>query len=190
MQETPAPFVVYPSRTRMAGLLTASLLFVGIGVWMGVEGASDSALVSVLGWIAAVFGVAGGVWFTKRLVRRDPILIVSTDGIEDHGSAVGAGFVPWDDVSQLRLWVYWIPTFPVRSLKFLAVDLKDPGAFQARRSLVRRGLGRVNQGMNAPLISIPLQFMPRSVNLSVLVREIRLRSNVELSPELVQSAGA
>jgi hypothetical protein len=68
--------------------------------------------------------------------------------------------------------------------EFLALDLMDPRAFQATRSRIRRALGRMKRSGDAPLVAIPMAFLPADVDLRRLLKEIRQRSDVAFAPGL------
>jgi hypothetical protein len=181
--------VVFPYRMRFAGMLLIGIVSLCLGIWIGLGDAYEVVIVQVVGWIAAAIGVGLVAWFAKRLVWRRPILSISTRGIEDHASLLSAGFVQWNEVAQLRLWVYTPPVRlgPSRPQRFLAVDLKDPEAFAATHR--PRWLYGVNRRFRAPLIAIPLAFLPPTADLPEVLRQIRLRSDVPFAPELSEFAG-
>jgi hypothetical protein len=177
MGSDPKPFVVYQNQSVMVRLLVGSLVFVVLGIlFLAVP---DGVGIKIIGGVSIAFFGAAGIWVANRLIRPRPMLTISSEGLEDHSTATAVGFIPWRDIAGLRLWLYG--PGPQR---FLAVDLNDPTAFQAARSSFRRGYGRLNQAINAPLVAIPLRFLRREVDLRRLVLEIHRRSDVRLSPEL------
>jgi hypothetical protein len=87
---------IYPSRGRLVLLGFVSLLFVLLGLWMGLGGEAPG----IPGWRVVAGSYLGVPFFSAclcyaayRLIARRPALVLCLEGIVDQGSAVSAGLV-------------------------------------------------------------------------------------------------
>src|SRR5690242_9163982 len=95
---TPDAIVIYPSRVKMLLLTLGAAAFVALGVFILQLGSSDDR------WIGfasiGFFGLCLGIGISK-LARRTPALIIHSSGLFDNGSALSAGFLPWDEIESV-----------------------------------------------------------------------------------------
>lgn len=84
------------------------------------------------------FGVV--LWYAyQRLRDNQPGLIVSDEGITDHSSAVGAGFIPWSDVLEINEQKMF-------GANFMRIKVKSPDYYIDRQSSsLKRFMMRRNQ---------------------------------------------
>src|SRR5262245_60883536 len=94
------PIVIYHSRLRLILMTFGAMAFVALGSLL-VQG-SDAVTVAV--------GVSGIVFFGMclvfalwRLMRRKPALVLDDNGITDTASVISSGFIPWSDVTGIRI---------------------------------------------------------------------------------------
>ncbi|WP_350269459.1 STM3941 family protein [Brevibacterium sp. CBA3109] len=85
------------SRGKTVGLIIVSLIFVFIGLLMGLGG---SLLWMIIGWVAVVFFLLGCVVLVRRLFTRVPGLTVSPEGIAMKTAK--AGVVPWSEILDIH----------------------------------------------------------------------------------------
>lgn len=85
------------SRGKTVGLIIVCLIFVLIGLGMGVSG---SILWMIAGWIAVVFFLLGLIVMVRRLFARRPALMVSPEGVAMKTAK--AGVVPWSQLIAVR----------------------------------------------------------------------------------------
>lgn len=85
------------SRGKTVGLIIVCLIFVLIGLGMGVSG---SILWMIAGWIAVVFFLLGLIVMVRRLFARRPALTVSPEGVTMKTAK--AGVVPWSQLIAVR----------------------------------------------------------------------------------------
>ena len=92
-------------------------------------------------------------FYLGRIVRfRRPIFELGPEGILDRASALGAGFVPWEEVEGTR----------VRRLlgsRVLAVEVTDERALLARQGPAKRLLMGVNGRIVGTPVLVPLGFL-------------------------------
>ena len=168
--------VVRPSLpTTLLGVL-GSALFVAGGAYLCaralVPGVSAEPPASPLSRIAVLAAGAAGLLFfgfalvflLGRLLRfRRPILEVGPEGILDRASALGAGFVPWEEVEGARVRRFLGP-------RLLAVEVRDERALLARQGPARRLLMAVNRRILGTPVLVPLGLL--AVGEDTLLREI------------------
>lgn len=152
--------VIYPTRVRATVLCVVALLVVGGGAALLALG---EIMLQVLGAaVVAFFGYAA-LYFAYRIARPAPSLTVDAFGIHDNASAVGVGFVPWQEIKDCcRL--------DFRGQPMLAVIVDDPDAVIARAKPFRRAVLRVNTKMMGTPVNVPGAGLPFSVD--ELTREI------------------
>ncbi len=79
------------------------------------------------------------VYVFNRLRDQQPGLIVSDEGITDHSSAVGAGFIPWSDVLEIE-------EKSMLGSRYLSIQVKNPQEYIDRQSsALKRFMMRRNQ---------------------------------------------
>jgi hypothetical protein len=121
------PTVFQPSPRRTALIVLGAVAFVAVGVWLLLTGESVKALVG--GGLAVAFFGYCAVLGTVRLVRREPELVVSDDGL----SHVVHGEVSWDDVDHVALSGLRVSG---ATQYFVEVVLRDPDAYRPRRRML------------------------------------------------------
>jgi hypothetical protein len=143
--------IIELSKTKLAAVIAAAVLFVAAGVYFFMAG-EDSSLVTemrrfvdpwvihAIGIAAVVLGVAGVVFGIRKSADRRPGLTLSAAGLLDNSSATPAGFVPWSEVTGLS-------TFEVRSQKMVVVHVADPARYIERGNGLQRAIVRANADM-------------------------------------------
>ncbi len=142
---SPQPDVVlYPNPVKMAGLAIGALVFVLLApvVWKA-------------GFLMKLFAVADVLFFgyafiyaVGRLVKRTPSLIVDARGVTDNGSALAAGFIPWEEIASAAV-------IPSAGKRWLAVFPHDPQVLLARQPSVKRKLMETNLKTSGSPVLIP-----------------------------------
>lgn len=137
-----------PWRPTVVALLVGAL-GVAAGAWL-ITTAAASTVATVLGAVlCAFFGftLIGGV---LQAARRRPVLVVTAEGLDDGGSLVAAGFLPWSAIGALDL----LPARGGREL--LVVGVRDPEAVLARVPATRARIARRQAGV----LGSPVAFAP------------------------------
>ncbi len=98
------------SKSKMLFAILGSLVFVGFGVWFLVSPPTiDNPLfgnpttIFIIGLASVLFFGLTTVLIFKKLFDKSPGLIVNNEGISDNSSAVAAGFIPWEDVKEIKV---------------------------------------------------------------------------------------
>ena len=135
------------SKTKLLGIITAAFpTFYGAitilrdgpeKVDRFFKGASF-ILIPIAVLAIAFFGVV--LWYAyQRLRDNQPGLVVSDEGITDHSSAVGAGFIPWSDVLEINEQKMF-------GANFMRIKVKNPDYYIDRQSsFLKRFMMRRNQ---------------------------------------------
>ena len=161
-------------RTLLAAL--ASALAVALGAYLCAGSLvpsvfanpffSPSARVLVFAAGAAVlfFGFALAFYLGRLFSFRRPIVEVGPGGIVDRSSALGAGFVAWEEVEAVGVRRFL-------GQRFLAVRVKDAQTLLARQSPpLKRWLMGINRRITGAPVNVPLGAL--AVREEVLLREI------------------
>lgn len=163
--------VVYPSRWKLLLLALGALLFVVFGCLIGL-GWLDAPLDQVI--IAAYVGVPFfGLCFAYlvyRLISPKPSLIVDERGIYDNASALGAGWIRWEEIEEMYAFEY-------RGQTMLGIIPKDEEEILGRLSLLKRSVMRINTalpGVECP-VNIPQTALPITIE-ELLQRIERFRA--------------
>jgi hypothetical protein len=59
-------------------------------------------IIFVVGCVAILFFGFVGLSYLQKLIKNEPALIISTEGITDNSSGVSAGFIPWSDITAVK----------------------------------------------------------------------------------------
>ena len=137
--------VLYPSRWKMALLTLGSLLLASCGPLLWTRGGVFTRCEAVADVL--FFGFCG-VFALSRLLRPRPSLVISASGITANASAVGAGFIGWDEIAAAGIKSFLVS-------RFLVIVPHDPQAVLARQPLPRRWVMAANMGLIGSPITIP-----------------------------------
>lgn len=148
---------VHPAPTKVVKLLAMSVAFVLAGLWLtGAIGGYDArygAFDAIIGYAAIGFFGPCACYFVFRLLVRRPALVLHDDGIVDNASALSAGPISWDEVTDVGVTSY-------HSQRFLVLQVRDEAALLARQALLKRLLMRVNKRLGGALVWMPMQAIP------------------------------
>ena len=129
MTDRKPPLFIYPSRWRQFVLAVVTLLFVSVGIFVVLKSPAKRFMLVCL---VVPFSSIVFVHLVHRLIRRQPDLIVTDEGIFDNQGILSVGFIGWDEVED----VY--PGKGAYDIRFVRVVLRDPAEFLARRPYFRR----------------------------------------------------
>ncbi|MDT7515316.1 STM3941 family protein [Rhodoferax mekongensis] len=146
---TMAPFVIYPSRSRVFLILFGSVTFVAAGALMLLLPLNE---IGITGKIVALLGVAffgkTGLFAITRLISNKPALAIDSGGITDHASALSVGFIPWSDIIGAGICTF-------QKQKFLGISLRNPEEYLAKTSAFKRILMKTNSSWVGYVVVIP-----------------------------------
>jgi hypothetical protein len=130
--------------------LATGLVGLAAGVWLLFLGGTASL---VLGAVLVLFFAVGVLRAVLRLVRGRPLLIATREGVDDGGSVVAAGFLPWSEVGS-------IDVLPARGGDVLVIGVRDPEAVLARATPARARMGRAQAGRLGSPVVLPPTVLP------------------------------
>lgn len=133
-----------------------------VGLTAGMTAAS---LFVVLNSPWGIFGVAVGVvWFafsglctlyvSVRALRPKPAVIIGSDGFTDQATGIAVGFIPWQEVADVRA------SFSVGQ-PAVVVTLSDPERLIRRQPFWKRPILRMNRRFSGDVF-IPESVLPMS----------------------------
>jgi hypothetical protein len=165
MTVSPSRELVVPASIgKLVALAAGAVAFVLAGGWMVSHPKNPTDVLA--GAAAIVFFGAAGIFLIIRIVRPTPAVVINDKGILDNASALGAGFIAWDEIADLREYRF-------NNQVFLGVFPKQLDAILARQSTWKRQAIRANLALGAAPINIPQVVLPISV--ADLLKEIRGR---------------
>ncbi|MUM15552.1 hypothetical protein FZI91_08895 [Mycobacterium sp. CBMA271] len=135
------------SKLKLGLIALGAIAFVPLCIW--VVTLNDVSIVRrvIVGVGIPLFGLCA-VFALRKLFDTRPGLILGGQGFTDNASAVAAGFVPWADVTDIRV-------VDIKRQRMLMVAVKNPADYIARGGAVRRYLNRANMRMTGSPIAIP-----------------------------------
>ncbi|MEM6297781.1 MAG: STM3941 family protein [Bacteroidota bacterium] len=147
--------VIYPNKRSLWGALAAATGFVAIGLVFLLSPEvfenpvfATEWLVRLLGLISVSFFGFCGVVIGQRIRSPKPALRITEEGIYEDSSALGVGFIPWEDIENV-----YRDDFLGNS--YLAIELKDAEAYIAKgKNKAIRATMRANAKMCGTPISI------------------------------------
>ncbi|GAA4941620.1 hypothetical protein EV188_11387 [Actinomycetospora succinea] len=137
-------------RTAPVVTLVTGVIGLAAGVWLVLAGGTASV---VLGVVLVLFFGVGAVRAALRLARGKPLLIATGDGIDDGGSIVAAGFLPWSEIGG-------IDVLPARGGSMLVIGVRDPEAVLSRTTPARARVGRAQAGRLGSPVVLPPTVLP------------------------------
>jgi hypothetical protein len=150
----PDATVIYPHRGKMLLLAIAAIAAVALSFW--VWKTEEDIEYHVAGIVGVVFFGGGLIYFLMRLARPRPSLVLTELGMVDNASALGGGFIRWDEIDNVSIT-------PFRNQQFLAIHLNDPTEFLGRQPFIKASIMRMNQGLVGTPICIPRSALPMTL---------------------------
>lgn len=143
------------SKSKIAIRLLGSIIFVVLGFWFVVRpprisnsffGNPTLMLIAGLASIL-LFGLIGFGLF-KKLFDKSPGIIISDEGILDNSSGISAGFVPWEDILEIR-------ETKVQRSYFINLVVKNPEYYINRQTnILKRKMTQMNYNTYGTVIGI------------------------------------
>jgi hypothetical protein len=164
---------IYPIRTKLWLVLLGAILFVALGVsilGLREEPAPLRLYHGLVAVLAIVFFGACAVVALVRILVPSPAVVLSREGLTDTTSPFGVGFLSWDEVAFISIYL-------IQGQRMLGVFLKDAVSIRARVGGVRAGYMKTNLRMGFAPVNIPQVLVP--MPLEELAELIRTRYGVE-----------
>ena len=126
-------------------LLAGCVLFIVAGISFVVSPDTFATILMHNRKIIFAVGCAGILFFgfvglsiLKKLIKNEPALIISAEGITDNSGGVSVGFIPWSDITAVKEQV-------VANQRFLNLIVRNPQEYIDRqKSGVKRKMMQKN----------------------------------------------
>ena len=140
---------LHKGKTMAVALGSLAFVLTGIAM-MAISGSHDGAtrVYDVVVGLASIlfFGLVF-TYAASRLSSSSPTIVINARGITDNASAMGAGFVAWDEIASVHIGT-------TAGKRFLCLVPKDVPVFLARQPAWKRGAMEWNVSMVGAPITI------------------------------------
>lgn len=142
------------------------------------RGQDETALMySMAAILILLCGSAGVVCFMK-LLDTAPGLILTTTGFTDNSSSMPAGFVPWEEVTELK-------EFRFNRQKIVSIHIKNPETHLRRGNFLQRLTNRAVSKASGTPINISANSLKTSYNGLVSDFERYFKHSQNKNPESI-----
>lgn len=152
--------IIELSRAKLVRLILASCAFVALGAWLLSFDADEirsgrsfgflyysPPLVYGLGLAAIVFFGFCGLYGARKMFDRKPGLVLNSSGLVDNASGVAAGFIPWSEVTGVRI-------HEIHNQKMLVIGVSEPRKYIDRGGALKRTLHKASYKMGSGPVAI------------------------------------
>jgi len=118
--------VISYNKVKLTGLLLISLLLVWQGtynVFYDPEMPAHKLKYISSAFLILFFGYSCFIYI-KKLFFSKPAIMVEKSGITDNSTAFSAGYIPWDEIKDIKANRFWAGNF-------VSISLKNPQTFIA-----------------------------------------------------------
>ncbi|EKN71460.1 hypothetical protein BABA_01440 [Neobacillus bataviensis LMG 21833] len=150
-------FIVMAKRGRMIMLAIFCLVFVAAGIFILSVPFNEPTLPIVIGILTiAVFGLCF-LYYIKVLVKPEPAVVVTKEGIIDQSSYIGAGLVRWEEIEAIDFLNF-------SGQVFLGIFTYDRELVISRSRGIKKLFNRLNKGLLSSQVNIPVKNLACSVD--------------------------
>lgn len=138
------------SKTKTLLGVAASFLFVTLGIFLLTKHAwaqpvFNPLLVQITGILCILFFGTTAVLGIRKWMERKIALIIDDAGIFENSHSTSAGWIPWADITGIRIG-------QVATTRFILIDVKNPDKYLAESSGFKRKILKANMNLyNTPL---------------------------------------
>ncbi len=144
------------SKSKLIILLVIGIIFMTLGFWFVITVPKVNSIIFgnpiaiiTLGIVTILFSLIGLLFVFKKMFDKSPGLTISSEGIIDNASGVGAGFIPWTDVLEINETV-------VVNKHFINIVVKNPEHYIDRqKNILLKKLVQINYKTYGTVIGIP-----------------------------------
>ncbi|RST76263.1 hypothetical protein D4T97_005665 [Siminovitchia acidinfaciens] len=152
-------YIVMPKIKRTIMLAFFSFVFVSIGILilaLSINGQFEGILPASIGIITiTVFGLCF-IYYINVLIKREPAVIVTNEGIIDQSSYIGAGLVKWKEIEAIDLINF-------SGQVYLGIFTFDGELIINRSNGMKRVLNVLNKGLLPSQVNIPVKNLACSI---------------------------
>jgi hypothetical protein len=139
------------SKTKLALSVLGAIVMAALCFWVWTFADRQERLpppllkgVTIAGMLLFPLCAVFAFW---KLTDARPGLVLDSRGITDNSSGVAAGFIPWDQITAVKIGT-------IKGQRFLTIEVADPQAFIARSGLLRRLVHTMNMRLCGSPINI------------------------------------
>lgn len=146
-------YIVMPKMKRLILLAVLSAGFVALGIlFIAISLSEQELMLLVIGGITVVVFGFCFLYYVIVLIKREPALIISKEGIIDHSSFIGAGLVRWDDMEKIDFINF-------SGQIYLGIFTSDRDLIINRMEGIKRIFCRLNKGLLESQVNIPVKIL-------------------------------
>lgn len=161
------PIVIYPKRSRVFFVLLISIVILAISARLLTLPQEISIKGTIAAWLCVPIFGSSALFALSRLFSNKPAITIDNAGITDNASALSVGFIPWSDITGVRIGT-------VKRQKFLGLLLRNPEKYLAKASLLKRLLMKSNLSWGGYAVTIPQVALSLSVE-DLLLHVMRVK---------------
>ncbi|MBP8034590.1 MAG: hypothetical protein KAZ71_08315 [Bacteroidia bacterium] len=110
---------------------------------------SSSTMFFIVGILGVAFFGICLLFYAKKMFDNTPGLIVNDKGIYDNASGISAGFIPWQDIEEIKETI-------VVNQSYINIVVKNPDEYIKRqKNIFKRKLVQMNYNSFGTVIGIP-----------------------------------
>ncbi|MEH6631247.1 MAG: STM3941 family protein [Halopseudomonas aestusnigri] len=144
------------SKRTLTLQMIVAIMFIALGSWILTE-SPDSIennrrfnniyLIYGAGILCVTFFGYRGFIGVKQMFTSTPGLIFNKEGITDNSSGVSVGFIPWKDITDIKI-------SQIVNQKFISIVVSDPEKYFKKGTRIQQLLNKGNIGMCGTPINI------------------------------------
>lgn len=144
-------FIIMPKMKRMIMLAFISLVFVILGIYFLTSGQFESAKgPMIIGALTIIIFGLCFIYYVIVLIKREPAIIISKDGIFDKSSYIGAGLVRWTEIEAIDFINF-------SGQVYLGIFTIDRNLVINRMTGIKKVFTQINKGLLDTQVNIPVK---------------------------------
>ncbi len=139
-------------------LLALALLLTSVALWFVAHSNNDAPLtIVIVSALGIVFTAAATLWMIRRMLDSSPALVLDSEGIHDHSSAVAFETVLWNDILDFRLE-------QMNRQEFIVVVVSNPDVYIAQKAALQQQAARANYSLCGSPVTISASMLSLSTH--------------------------
>lgn len=142
-------------------LAALSLIFVAIGtLFLSLsinEKVGETIWLMIIGILTVVFFGFCFIYYLNVLIKRQPAVIISEEGIVDRSSFIGAGLVRWHEIEAIDFVSF-------SGQIYLGISTFDRELIIKQMTGIKKLLNQINKGLLETQVNIPVKNLACSLD--------------------------
>lgn len=161
------------SKTKITLLFLGSIGFVALLFWLILNAESKTLYNTLYLKTISIFGIIflgiGSIYFFVKLFDKKPGLIINDEGIIDNSSALRAGLIKWENITNVSI-------SEISGQKFLTIEVNNPDEIISKQ----KGFKKILMTLNKDFFNSPVHISSNTLkcNLQDLYNLIKERLSV------------